>query len=78
MQYQQDTYGRITYFYVQLGSKKLPVYQPSTVMFHAAVIDDGDLAILDEDGMAKRSELLGLDGAIFLAKFCAHLGNAYE
>ena len=62
---------------MQLGNKKLPVYQPSTVMFHAAVIDDGDLAIKDDYGSAKRSELLGLEGAIFLAKFSANVANLY-
>lgn len=50
IQYISDAYGRITYFYVQLGDKRLPVYQPTTIEFMSGVSPDGDLAI-EADGV---------------------------
>ena len=47
-----DHYGRISYFYIVLGTKILPVYQPGTVMFETAVKVESDIAIFvnDQDG----------------------------
>ena len=33
-----DSYGRVTYYYARLGDKKIPVYQPGTIMFECGVI----------------------------------------
>jgi len=40
-----DSYGRVTYYYAQLGDKKIPVYQPGTIMFECGVVNDGELAV---------------------------------
>lgn len=66
----------MTYFWVQLGPKKLPVYQQATIMFKFAVVDDGDLEI--KNGAVHNSSVLGAKGSVFLAKFCAALSANYE
>ena len=40
-----DSYGRVTYYYAKLGDKKIPVYQPGTIMFECGVVADSELAI---------------------------------
>ena len=40
-----DHYGRVTYFYMMLGTEILPVYQPGSVMFETAVKEESDIAI---------------------------------
>lgn len=40
-----DNYGRVTYYYAQLGDKRVPVYQPGTIMFECGVVNDSDLAV---------------------------------
>ena len=59
---------------MQLGDKRVPVYQPSTIMFNSAVVPDGDLVILVDD-VQMNGNILGHAGSIFLAKFCACLAT---
>ena len=40
----EDRFGRCTFFYVDIGGTKLPIYQPGTVMFDSAV-KDGKMAV---------------------------------
>ena len=40
-----DSYGRVTYYYARLGDKKIPVYQPGTIMFECGVISDSSLKV---------------------------------
>ena len=41
-----DEFGRVTFFYIQLGNRRFPVYQPTTIMFESSVKENGDLAII--------------------------------
>lgn len=45
-----DHYGRVTYFYIMLGSDILPIYQPGSVMFETAVKEDSEIAIFSNEG----------------------------
>ena len=67
----------MTYFWVQLGPKKLPVYQQATIMFKFGLKDGGDL-VIGKGGAAPNSSVLGAKGSVFLAKFCAALSANYE
>ena len=40
-----DTYGRVTYYYIRLGDKNVPVYQPGTIMFECGVVSDSELCV---------------------------------
>jgi len=40
-----DSYGRVTYFFAKLGLKKIPIYQPGSIMFECGVMKEGDLAV---------------------------------
>ena len=77
IQYNSDTEGRISYFYVNIGDKRLFVYQASSVMFLSGVVAEGALAITNEDGTQMNGAILGNAGSIFLAKFCATLVQQY-
>ena len=77
IQYNSDNEGRISYFYVQIGDKRLLVYQASAVMFMSAVCPDGALAVTNEDGVQMNGAILGNAGAIFLAGFCANLAQQF-
>ncbi len=46
-------------------------------MFNSSVNPDGDLAINTDSGQENGS-ILGQQGALFLAKFCACLGTQYN
>ena len=35
-----DTRGRFTHFYAKLGDKEIPIYQPGTIMFENAVLEN--------------------------------------
>ena len=43
-----DEYGRVTCFYVRLGNRRFPVYQPGTIMFESSVHETGDLCVLKQ------------------------------
>jgi len=72
-----DSYGRVTYYYACLGNKKIPVYQPGTIMFECGVVDDSELAV-EAHGSQQNGAILGNGCAIFLAKFIARLIQCYE
>ena len=40
-----DNYGRVTYYYAELGDKRVPVYQPGTIMFECGVVSESDLVV---------------------------------
>ena len=77
IQYNSDNEGRISYFYVQIGDKRLLVYQASSVMFMSGVVPDGSLAVTNEDGVQMNGAILGNAGAIFIAGFCANLAQQF-
>ena len=72
--------GRVTYFYAQIGDKKLPVYQPGTIMFETGVLNFGELAIHPdgEENQQSNGAVLGDQCALFLAKFIATLILTYN
>ena len=72
-----DSYGRVTYFYARLGNKKIPIYQPGTIMFESGVIPTGELAV-EAHGSQQNGAILGNGCAIFLCKFIASLIKQYE
>ena len=72
-----DNYGRVTYYYAQLGDKKVPVYQPGTIMFECGVVADSDLAV-EAHGSQQNGAILGNGCAVFLCKFMARLIQCYE
>ena len=72
-----DSYGRVTYFYACLGDKKIPVYQPGTIMFECGVVNNTDLAV-EAHGSQQNGAILGNGCAIFLCKFIARLTNCYN
>ena len=72
-----DSYGRVTYYYACLGDKKIPVYQPGTIMFECGVVTDSDLAI-EAHGSQQNGAILGNGCAIFLCKFIARLIVSYN
>ena len=51
IQYNSDNEGRISYFFVQIGDRRLLVYQASAVMFMSATTPDGALAVINDDGV---------------------------
>ena len=73
----EDSYGRVTYFYARLGNKKIPVYQPGTIMFECGVIDESELAV-EAHGAQQNGAILGNGCALFLCKFIARLIQCYE
>ena len=40
-----DSRGRFTHFYAKLGNKEIPIYQPGTIMFENAVLENSELAV---------------------------------
>ena len=72
-----DSYGRVTYYYACLGDKRIPVYQPGTIMFECGVVSDSELAI-EAHGSQQNGAILGNGCAIFLCKFIARLIIAYN
>ncbi len=44
-----DTFGRATYFTTSIGGKKLPIYQPGSIMWETAVQRDCDIAVMIGD-----------------------------
>ena len=72
-----DSYGRVTYYYACLGDKRIPIYQPGTIMFECGVVDDADLAI-EHGGSQQNGAILGNGCAIFLCKFTARLIICYN
>ena len=72
-----DSYGRVTYFYCQLGNKKIPIYQPGTIMFECGVTDDSEL-VVEAHGSQQNGAILGNGCAVFLAKFVTRLIEEYE
>lgn len=71
-----DSYGRVTYYYARLGDKKIPVYQPGTIMFECGVISDSSLKV-EAHGSQQNGAILGNGCAIFLCKFIARLIMTY-
>ena len=41
----KDHYGRITYFYIELAGHPLPIYQPGSIMFESAIVEDCDISV---------------------------------
>ena len=76
-QYLVDEYGRVTCFYVNLGNRRFPVYQPATLMFESSVQENGDLCILKQ-GFQCNGTILLITGALFLARFTANLALIYS
>lgn len=72
-----DDYGRVTFFYVELGDQKLPIYQPGSVMFESSVKPDTDSAVV-AGGSQQNGAILGNGCAIFLAKFLTKLVLKYN
>ena len=64
-----DSRGRFTYFFAKLGNKEIPVYQPGTIMFENAVLQNCDLAV--EHGGQQNGAILGNGCALFLCRFTA-------
>ena len=69
-----DRYGRCTYFYVPIATKKFWVFQPGTVMLDCAV--SGELEVC-HGGSQQNGPILGNGCASFLAKFAANLAQKY-
>ena len=72
-----DNYGRVTYYFAKLGNKKIPVYQPGTIMFECGVVEDSDLCV-EAHGSQQNGAILGNGCAIFLCKFIARLIQCYN
>ena len=72
-----DNYGRVTYYYARLGDKKIPVYQPGTIMFECGVVNDSDL-VVEAHGSQQNGAILGNGCALFLCKFIARLIKCYN
>ena len=72
-----DSYGRVTYYYVKLGDKNIPVYQPGTIMFECGVVKESDLNVTAH-GSQQNGAILGNGCAIFLCKFLCRLVNCYN
>ena len=60
-----------------MGSQKLPIYQPGTIMFESAVIEISNIAIYQNDEQ-KNGSVLSSTGALFLAKFLVTFVQKYE
>ena len=43
-----DSYGRVTFFYTKIGGVRIPLYQPGTVMFESAVVQDSSLQVVSK------------------------------
>ena len=72
-----DEFGRVTCFYIKLGNRRFPVYQPATLMFESSVQENGDLCI-KVDGFQKNGTILEITGALWLARFSANLATDYN
>ena len=71
-----DHYGRVTFYSVLIGGAQIPVYQPGTILFEAAVEAESDLANF-EDGEQMNGKSLCLRAALFLQKFVVSLSKCY-
>ena len=72
-----DSYGRVTYFYIKLADKNVPIYQPGTIMFECGVVSDSELAV-EAHGSQQNGAILGNGCAVFLCKFLTRLVIRYE
>lgn len=45
-----DSFGRVTFFYIELASERLPIYQPGAVMFETAVKGDSEISVATANG----------------------------
>ena len=72
-----DSYGRVTYFFAKLGPKRIPLYQPGTIMFECGVISSGSLAV-EAHGSQQNGAILGNGCALFLCRFIGALVVKYE
>ena len=41
-----DSFGRTTFFFINLGGIPLPVYQPGSIMFETAIKANSDLSVI--------------------------------
>jgi len=74
-----DRYGRTSFFYVSIGSAELPLFQPGTIMFISSVKSTSPMAKFTQDGSTQLNGLiLGLEDALFLARFLADLSQEYN
>lgn len=60
-----------------LGGEKLPIYQPGTIMFESAAIEDSNIAIY-QNSVQQNGPVLSSSGAVFLARFLVTLVLKYE
>jgi hypothetical protein len=60
-----------------LGGEKLPIYQPGTIMFESAVVENSNIAIY-QNSEQQNGPVLSSSGALFLAKFLVTLVYKYE
>lgn len=72
-----DEYGRVTYYFVKVGSMKIPVYQPGTIMFISGVDEESELVCV-HDGCGQNGPILGMGCATFLTKFLCKLSKIYQ
>ena len=72
-----DTRGRFTHFYAKLGDKEIPIYQPGTIMFENAVLENSQLAV-HHGGSQQNGGILGNGCALFLSRVTAELAQCYE
>ena len=72
-----DSFGRVTFFHVEMGDEKLPIYQPGSVMFESAVKSDSEIVVKTANGQ-QNGAILGNGCAIFLAKFLTKLVQKYN
>ena len=72
-----DSFGRFTYFSIQLGDQTIPIYQPGSVMFETAVKPNSEAEVVAK-GSQQNGAILGNGCALFLAKFLAKLVLKYN
>jgi len=70
-------FGRVTYFYMLIGGKVVPLFQPGSIMFVSGIQENSELST-KIDGEHMNGGILRVRGAVFLARFIGSLVLAYN
>jgi len=75
-----DDFRRVSYCYIKLGSYKVPVYQPGTIMFFSGVKESCPFEIF-HNGCGQNGPILGrdnLDKLTYRDGLCTLSSQVYE
>ena len=68
----------MSYFYVQLGDKKLQLFHPGRIAFVTDVTSTSELAVLDAEGRQQNGTIFSINSTLLYAKILARLAINYN